>query len=702
MNLSMLLPPLFTFIVNLILILIVSRGTTRSFIKWLFCTLLLSLGLWGLFLFGMRASPDVHHALTWDRAVAVTFYFSFVLYYHFTLAYTKNSGQRRILLVTYLLLIFFIAIAPTSLIVERMRVASYGYAPVIGPLAILIGLGSILLMIGGGYNLVRRYITSPSQEERTRLVYLVIATAFPLTGALLDAFSDLPPMGIWGVLVFCFLSTVSIIKYHLLDIRIIVRKGLTFLLVSGAIAVPYVGMIFIISGVFRQTTMLLWAQLILVLLLAVILRPLYSRAQQFVDRAFYRDRYNYLMALEDFLQETHDIRDLAQLTSSLVNLIGRALASSNVRLMLPSASGDFIEVPSTNRSTTQLVLPSHGSLLRWVINKKTLLHRKDLELIPQLQSLTRSEMNVLNKTRAELIVPIVTKEKELAGLIILGEKLSQMEYTTEDERLIVAVAQRMATELENARLYNLENTARQELERMDEEKTEFLHSVAHELKTPLTAILSSSELLNEYSSITTDINKRIFRNIQQSALVMNSRVSELLNLAEIQIGEPPIKLEPVRIGKVIAELEEQLSIIFEKKKQTMKLEVPKSLPRVNANREKLEQVLFNVLSNANKFSPGGSEIVLRIRGEGTKVVIEVEDSGPTINEVEKTKIFDLYYRGGNAKKKDQFPGLGLGLAISKRIVELHKGEMWVKSKPTKGNIFAFSLPALYSQTKGVK
>ncbi len=133
---SYLLPPLVTFVVILILFSIVLRGTRRSLTKWLFCILLLSLGLWGLLLFSMRASPDIYHALPWDRAVAVTFYFSFVLYYHFTLAYTKNSGQRRILYVAYLLQIFFVALAPTNLIIERMRVASYGYAPVIGPLAI--------------------------------------------------------------------------------------------------------------------------------------------------------------------------------------------------------------------------------------------------------------------------------------------------------------------------------------------------------------------------------------------------------------------------------------------------------------------------------------------------------------------------------------------------------------------------------------
>ncbi|MEE9315584.1 MAG: PAS domain S-box protein, partial [bacterium] len=454
---SYLLPPLVTFVVILILFSIVLRGTRRSLTKWLFCILLLSLGLWGLLLFSMRASPDIYHALPWDRAVAVTFYFSFVLYYHFTLAYTKNSGQRRILYVAYLLQIFFIALAPTNLIIERMRVASYGYAPVIGPLAIPLSLGSIFLMIGGGYNLIRRYIVSPSQEERTRLAYLVIATVFPLTGALLDALSDLPPMGIWGVLVFCFLSTVSIIKYHLLDIRIVVRKGLAFLLVSAVIAIPYVGLIFIVSGIFRQTAVLWWAQIIIVLLLAIVLRPLYSRAQQFIDIAFYRDRYNYLRALEQFSRETQSVANLEKLASTVVELVKGALRVLSVYLLVFSEHRyGFVEMSSTssNNLPSGVVLRGNSPLARWLEHNKEILSSDQLDILPQLQSFSLRERNYLQLMGAALYVPIVTREGRLSGILALGKKLSEQSYSEEDKQVLSAVSNQMAMALENARLYS--------------------------------------------------------------------------------------------------------------------------------------------------------------------------------------------------------------------------------------------------------
>jgi len=83
---------------------------------------------------------------------------------------------------------------------------------------------------------------------------------------------------------------------------------------------------------------------------------------------------------------------------------------------------------------------------------------------------------------------------------------------------------------------------------------------------------------------------------------------------------------------------------------------------------------------------------LRVKEEGNRIVVEVKDSAPVIPKVEKMKLFNLYYRGEDTDKKQHIPGLGIGLAISKKLVELHQGEIWITSEPSKGNTFAFSLP----------
>jgi len=455
-NPSYLMPPLAAFGASLILITVVLRGTRRSFSSWIFCGLLLSLGLWGLLLFGMRSSPDLRHALLWDRALPVAFYLALLLYYHFTLAYTNTSGQRRILLISYLFLAVFVALAPTDLIVERMRLEHYGYAPIIGPVAIPVFIIGLLLMGGAGYNLVKRYNTSPSYEERNRLLYLVIASLFPLTGALLDAFTNLPPAAIWTNLIFCILCSIAILKYHLLDIRLVVRKSLVYLLVSSGIAIPYVSLLYFWYYIFEPAMGPWWIHTLIILLLAIILRPLYSSAQQFVDRLFYRDRYDALRALEQFSREAQSIVNLKELSATMTQLVSGALRTSSACLLLPSEGKDgFVVVSSTGLESppSEVVLRGNSPVIKWLELHKDILSSEQFDFVPQLQTFLLKEKNILERMGAKLYVPIKTRQGQLSGILLLGQKLSQQSYSSEDKQLLTAVSNQMAIALENARLY---------------------------------------------------------------------------------------------------------------------------------------------------------------------------------------------------------------------------------------------------------
>ena len=700
-----LMPPLAAFVTSIILIALVLRGARRSSSRSIFCGLLLSLGLWGLLLFGMRSSPDVDRALVWDKTLPVVYYFAFLLYYHFTLTYTNTSGQRPILLAAYLFLGLLIALAPTDLIIERMRLEDYGYAPTMGPVAIPAFMIGFLLMGGAAYNLVKRYKASSSYEERNRLLYLVIALLFPLTGAFLDAFSNLPPAAIWCNLIFCFLCSIAILKYHLLDIQVVIRKSLVYLFVSVTIALPYVGILFITHQILQITIEPWWMHVIVVLFVAIVLRPMYTWAQQFVDRLFYRDRYDHLRALQQFSHQTQSVANLEELGLTLVKLVRGALRSSSAYLLLPSEGKGGLTILSCDglgNPPPGIILRNESLLVKQLKLHGGILSSRELNIIPSLQSPGTIERQNLENLGAELYIPIKISEGELSGILILGKKLSGQDYFNEERRLLLTLANQMAMALENAHLYDLERTARSELQKQDEQKTEFLHGVAHELKTPLTAIISSSELLSEGSSIASGLRQKLIHNIRQSAESMNRRVAELLDLATMQIGELKIEPEPLEMTHIITEVASQLRVLFKSKKQTLTLEMPDSLPKVKADRGKLEQVLFNLLSNANKFSPTGKNVILRAKQADGKIIVEIEDSAPAVTEDDKRRLFDPYYRGDDPEKRERFAGLGLGLSISRKLVELHQGDIWVENKPTKGNIFAFSLPVLGRRKSGAK
>ena len=122
----------------------------------------------------------------------------------------------------------------------------------------------------------------------------------------------------------------------------------------------------------------------------------------------------------------------------------------------------------------------------------------------------------------------------------------------------------------------------------------------------------------------------------------------------------------------------------------MTLDVPPSVPMVNGDREHLDQVLLNLISNAMKFSGEGTKIRVKLRQKGADLVVSIKDNGPGITEEEQMRIFTPYYR--LEADRQRFPGLGLGLTVSKHLVEQHGGKIWVESELEKGSTFFFSLP----------
>jgi signal transduction histidine kinase len=700
-NLAYILPPIFAFSFAIILFVIVIRRMWHSFLHRIFNLFILMIALWALFIFLMRISPNIKQALMWQLAVTIIGPGNGILFYHFTVALTRLRPKSWLLPAGYFLWILFAALTPTGLLVKDCQIKSYGYAPIWGPLMVPYIIYVYFFTVLGLTNLIKAYRISHSSDERNRISYVIAGIGFALVGGLTDMLAVLEilpyPFGILGNMIFCLLAVTAILRYRLLDIRIVFKRGFIYLLISTLVAIPYIGCIFLFYQFFDKPVPA-WAYLILLILLALTLHPLWVKMQGLIDRWFYRERYDYLKALEDFSQEAHNISNLDQLSSSLTRLIARALQASSVHLLLPSISGDFSVRAYAGENTSQFGIEGYSSLLRWMQSNRSLLYRQDLDVIPQLQSLTSREIEEFKKIKAELFVPIVTKEKELVGMLILGEKISHSHYSDEDERLLQAVTSRMATELENAHLYDLEKSTRRELEEQNEQKTEFLHSVSHELKTPLTAIISSSELLDDESPVDDSMRKRLIKNIRESAWSMDRRVTELLDLAKVQVDVLKITQAPIEIGPVIGDSVAEISVLFSKKGQKLTVEIPDSLPKVNGDREKLQQVLLNLLSNANKFSPSGSDILLKARKGENKVIIEVKDSAPLVTEEEKKKLFLPYYRGEDASKRERFPGIGLGLAISKQLVGLHHGEIWVETKSGKGNIFAFSLPTLDGKT----
>lgn len=462
-----LLPPLVSLGASLLLCAIVWRRSPKSYALWIFWGMLLSVGLWSLLIFVFRTTRDMHQALLWNRTLPAVAIFTYALFYHFTIAYTQARGQKIPLFATYCLIVAAIVVSPTDLLMHSLRPESYGYAPNAGTLLPYFSAAGMLMMGGGVFNLLKRYRASSSAEERNRLLYVLMAVPFPVLGGLLDAFTNLPPATIWGNLAFCILCSVAILKYHLLDIRMVVRKGLAYLLVSLIVAIPYVSGLLLLSLLLRTRIELGWMHAFIILLLALALRPLYSWVQEKVDRAFYRDRYDSLRALEHLARETQSVVNLNALSSSLTQLVGQAVRSSSAHLLLASEDRKtFRAISSVGQDSppSEMPLRADSTPVKWLAREGDILAWEDFHIVPQLQNLSPRERDALEKMGARLLVPIRTGQGQLSGIMVLGEKLSQQPYSDEDKRLLQTLSSQIAMAVENARLYSDALRAREDLE----------------------------------------------------------------------------------------------------------------------------------------------------------------------------------------------------------------------------------------------
>jgi len=216
--------------------------------------------------------------------------------------------------------------------------------------------------------------------------------------------------------------------------------------------------------------------------------------------------------------------------------------------------------------------------------------------------------------------------------------------------------------------------------------------VTHELRTPLTSIRALSEMLHDDPKMDLVDRKRFLGIIVNEAERLTRLINQILDMAKLESGRAEWTTAEVDLGEVARETMESLGQLFREKGVTLEGEIPAQGPVVLADRDRLTQVMINLLSNAVKFVPGETGLVqVRVMANASEVRVEVVDNGPGLTVEECNVIFEKFRQGGNTMtNKPQ--GTGLGLPISRQIVEYFGGNLWVESRPGAGAKFIFTVP----------
>jgi signal transduction histidine kinase len=306
-----------------------------------------------------------------------------------------------------------------------------------------------------------------------------------------------------------------------------------------------------------------------------------------------------------------------------------------------------------------------------------------------------------------ILLPIRIKS-DLIGLIMAGHISAALRLTQAERSFFGMYAYQASTAIENSRLYEalgranltLEENVRErtrdlvqaneQLKDLDNEKSNFVSLVSHELRTPLTAIKGFVATLLQYNHDIPEDKRLLYLNILNSETDRLTRlITELLDISKIESGRQEIVWKPVKLPAVTQQVFSALAANAGNVQLVM--DFPNDFPQINADVDKLEQVLVNLVSNALRYSPPYGVVSVRGRRYRDGVIVEVRDQGQGIPFGHLEKIFEKFYRIDiDVNRKN--PGTGLGLPICRGLLNLHGGRIWAESEEGQGSCFIFTLP----------
>ena len=313
--------------------------------------------------------------------------------------------------------------------------------------------------------------------------------------------------------------------------------------------------------------------------------------------------------------------------------------------------------------------------------------------IPDLATVERDEfLDIVFEDgwRSVLAVPMQAGDRMIGVLVI--RRRGTGNFPPDVIELLETFASQSALAIANARLYRELETQSQELEIASNHKSEFLASMSHELRTPLNAVIGFSEVLLErmFGEIN-DRQEEYLRDIWNSGRHLLELLNEILDLSKVEAGQ--MVLEPTTFH-ISSALDYTLAMVRERAAAhaiTISVDVADDVGEIVADELRFKQVVLNLLSNAVKFTPDGGSAAVRAYREGAEVVVTVTDTGIGVAAEDQEKIFESFQQGRRGPAKEE--GTGLGLTLSRRIVGLFGGRMWLESTVGVGSTFGFSIPA---------
>lgn len=545
------------------------------------------------------------------------------------------------------------------------------------------------------YILSKEYIIATGMKK-LQIKYILPATIVGYFGGCMNFFLwydiPIPPYPHALVAVYAFLMTYAIFRTHILDINLIFRKTILYSILIGLITGVYVSAIFLFGQLLQGLTggAYLIITLVSIFIFALLFQPIKNYAQIYIDKLFFKDKYNYQETLKHLSEAATTIIDLnALLKLTCTTIVKKVKVEQAYFYLFDKKTKAYLlkeAVFYDDKQTQQLTEQVEANLplmLYLRVNRQPIVLEevaREIETSGNPNSQHIKNLSAvkegLEKVAAALCIPLFF-EGQLIGLFNLGNKLSQDMYTDEDIDLLTTLSNQLSIAIENAVLHEEMLQAQKQLLMADKLASlgRIAAGIAHEIKNPLTAVKGMTQALEmnpDDKECLSDFKEVVPKEIDR----LNNLVNNLVRFGK----SPKLQFKQVDVNTII----ENALRLFSSRCRNRNIEIKKELgpvPEIKADPEQLTQVFTNLILNAiQAIGSDGGQISFKTQEVNNHVLIEVADSGQGIPQDKLKNIFDPFF-----STKEE--GSGFGLAITYKIIQDHKGEITVESKLGHGTKF---------------
>jgi signal transduction histidine kinase len=398
------------------------------------------------------------------------------------------------------------------------------------------------------------------------------------------------------------------------------------------------------------------------------------------------DRLQRILEISQTLTSTFDLDELLHLILSAATELTNTEAASI--LLLDETGTDLRFAASNGRSQSKLAsmrVPLSGSIAGSILMAGKPMVVEDVQSDPRHFDGVDKQLDF--RSRMLLGVPLLLRERAIGVLEALN-KIDDVPFTDEDGQLLMTLAAQAAVAIENARLVTALQKAYDQLNRVDQIKSNFIAIASHELRTPLGLILGYAAMLKE--DVSSDAAEQVDV-VLHSALKLRDLIDDMVNVQHIEEGKAKLEIEEFVLQEMVMAVIQALQELYTAKEHEVVVDLPPEPLTVKADKGKLAIVLNNLMMNAIKFTDPHGRILIAADLANGEVLVHVADTGIGIPVDEMERVFDRFYQVEPHLTRVH-GGMGLGLAIAKGMVELHGGRIWCESVVGMGSRFSFTFP----------